>query len=227
MNGQQMRELTQKLTYEFNDVTLLVRALSHRSMGNNNNERFEFLGDSIVNFVIAAQLFKQFPGAQEGQMSRLRASLVKRDTLADLARILDLSDYLLLGPGEMKTGGARRDSILADAMEAIVGAIYLDSDINTCSRCILTWYDSLLLNLSLENSHKDSKTELQEILQAKHKSLPKYELIEVKGEEHNQRFRVKCSCDLVKEVVEGQGSSRRKAEQDSAQKMLGVLSRDE
>ncbi len=216
-------ELARKLGYEFSDTGLFELALTHRSCGKKNNERLEFLGDSILNFVIADDLFVRFPQAREGQLSRLRARLVKGETLAEIARELQLGDYLRLGSGELKSGGYRRDSILADAVEAIIGAIYLDSDLDTSRGFILNWYAERLGQLDLNETQKDSKTQLQEFLQSRRAALPQYELTSVEGEAHAQTFHIRCEVELLNNATEGHGSSRRQAEQEAARQALIAL----
>lgn len=215
--------LQRALGYEFSDGDLLKLALTHRSAGNRNNERLEFLGDSIVNHVIAEYLFQNFPDAREGDMSRMRAALVKGDTLAEVARELDLGDYLTLGSGERKSGGHRRSSILADALEAVAGAILLDSDVDACRQCVLTWFGARLDHAKLAGKGKDPKTRLQELLQGQGRPLPEYELLNVSGDDHNQQFLVACRLATPSLVAEGTGSSRRKAEQDAARTALDRL----
>src|SRR5579862_3129653 len=167
-------ELSQVLDYEFKQPKLLKIALTHRSKGGDNNERLEFLGDAIVNFVIAEALYQQFPKATEGELSRWRATLVNRDTLAELAKEFSLGQYLFLGPGELRSGGTERQSILSCAMEAIIGAVYLDGGFDVTYQCIIDWYKPLLKSLSTAASHKDPKTLLQEYLQGQRFSLPIY-----------------------------------------------------
>jgi ribonuclease III len=215
--------LMKRIDYQFSDKNHLLLALSHRSMGDNNNERLEFLGDSLLNFVIAAALFDKFPEVREGRLSRLRATLVQRDALAELARKIALGDFLILGPGEMKTGGSQRGSILADAFEALIGSIYLDAGMEACKARIMFFYEDLLSELTLDASYKDPKTSLQEFLQSKRLPLPKYELLCTDGEEHSQVFVVRCSCQLSPDGKEGRGSSRRKAEQVAAEALLEVV----
>lgn len=215
--------LSRDLQYRFNNIGLLTQALTHRSMGEGNNERLEFLGDSILNFVIAERLFQQFPGESEGVLSRLRASLVKGETLAELARDLDLGEYLSLGQGEMKSGGFRRASILADAFEAIVGAVYLDGDFEAAKCLLLHLFAERLKKISPHVTIKDPKTRLQEYLQGRKKVLPVYELVSLEGEAHEQQFVVSCQIDGGEKQAQGQGSSRRKAEQAAAQKILEIL----
>jgi len=216
-------KLSRALQYQFKDADLLVQALTHRSVGGVNNERLEFLGDSILNFVIAERLFQKFPRESEGVLSRLRASLVKGETLAELARDLNLGEYLSLGQGEMKSGGFRRASILADAFEAIVGAVYLDSGFEAAKCLLLHLFDERLKVISPNVTIKDPKTRLQEYLQGRKKVLPVYELVSLVGEAHEQQFVVACQIDDGDKQAQGQGSSRRKAEQAAAQKILEML----
>lgn len=216
-------KLLRKLQYQFRDVALLEQALTHRSVGGQNNERLEFLGDSILSFVIAERLFQQFPVESEGVLSRLRASLVKGETLAELARDLDLGDYLSLGQGEMKSGGFRRASILADAFEAIIGAVYLDSDLDEVRSLLLRLFASRLNKISPKANIKDPKTRLQEYLQGRKMDLPIYELVSLEGEAHEQQFVVSCQINSGDSQAEGEGSSRRKAEQAAAEKVLELL----
>ena len=215
--------LQRALGYEFSDPHLLSLALTHRSASGRNNERLEFLGDSIVNHIIAEALYHQFPGSREGDMSRMRAALVKGDTLAEVARELQLGEYLQLGPGERKSGGHRRGSILADAFEAVVGAILLDSNVEQCRQCVLAWFAPRLQQLTCGAADKDAKTRLQEYLQGRNQPLPLYELLGVEGKDHDQKFRVACRLQKPTLVVEGLGSSRRKAEQDAAHAALVQL----
>lgn len=219
-----IERLQRVLGYEFHNLDLLNLALTHSSAGAKNNERLEFLGDSIVNHIIAEALFQLFPAAREGEMTRMRASLVKGDTLAEVAMELELGEYLRLGSGERKSGGHRRTSILADAFEAIVGAILLDSDVDKCRQCVLVWFDSRLQQLSSGAVEKDAKTSLQEYLQGRNNPLPVYDLLSVQGEGHAQQFQVVCRTSNPKLQVEGNGSSRRKAEQNAAAIALERLS---
>ncbi len=216
-------ELSKKLNYTFREPKLLKLALTHRSKGGDHNERLEFLGDAVVNFVIAEILYQQFPKATEGELSRWRATLVNRDALADLAKEFDLGQYLLLGPGEMRSGGSQRLSILSCAMEAIIGAIYLDAGFDTIREHIIKWYTPMLRSLSSAASHKDPKTLLQEYLQSRRLPLPVYTVEMIEGEAHQQLFTVSCQVEGIKEKVSGKGTSRRRAEQEAAQAMLGVL----
>jgi ribonuclease-3 len=215
--------LQRALGYEFSDPNLLALALTHRSAGANNNERLEFLGDSIVNHIIAEALFLRFPQAREGEMSRMRASLVNGDTLAEVAKELQVGDYLQLGSGERKSGGHRRSSILADTFEAIVGAILLDSDVERCRLCVLTWFASRLEHLTVEAADKDPKTRLQEYVQGRNNPLPNYVLLSVEGDDHAQQFHVICRLQEPAVSAKGVGSSRRKAEQEAAAMALQEL----
>ena len=216
-------KLSQRIDYTFRDTSLIELALTHRSCGGKNNERLEFLGDSIVNLVIAEALFLKFPEAKEGKLSRLRARMVKGVTLAELARHYGLGDFLHLGTGEMKSGGHRRESILADTVEAIIGAIYLDSDMDTVKDKILQWYDSRLMELSLDDPLKDPKTRLQEHLQGKQLPLPKYDVLSIEGSAHEQIFKIKCVVKDIEKSIVGLGASRRIAEQEAAAQALKLL----
>lgn len=219
-------ELSQKLAYDFADAKLLKTALTHRSKGGDHNERLEFLGDAVVNFVIAEVLYQQFPTATEGELSRWRASLVNRDTLAELAKEFELGRFLFLGPGELRSGGSERQSILSCAMEAIIGAVFLDGGFEKARAKIIDWYEPLLQSLSSAASHKDPKTLLQEHLQSQRLSLPIYTVEGIEGEAHQQIFTVSCQVDGMSEKTLGKGTSRRRGEQDAAAKMLGILNHE-
>jgi len=216
-------KLSQRIGYVFKDETLIQLALTHRSKGNTNNERIEFLGDSIVNFTIAEALYLKFPKADEGKLSRLRADMVRGTTLAEIARDFELGEFLLLGSGELKSGGYNRESILADVVEAIIGAIYLDSGMDAVQERILSWYKTRLDNLSEDKVVKDAKTRLQEHLQKNQNRLPKYDVVEISGQAHDQKFKVSCRVEKLPEVTVGIGSSRRFAEQSAAEKALKAL----
>jgi len=218
--------LEKALGYTFSDASLLQLALTHRSAGGTNNERLEFLGDSVVNHIIAEELYRRFPRAREGEMSRMRASLVRGDTLAEVARELDLGDYLQLGKGERKSGGHRRSSILADTFEAVIGAILLDSGMDKCRDCVHKWFAVRLEQVADGNAGKDAKTRLQEFLQGRNRPLPDYVLLDVQGDDHNQSFRVACRLTDPEMQTEGSGSSRRKAEQDAAHRALQDIHAD-
>jgi ribonuclease-3 len=211
-----LQRLEQTLGRSWHSPELLELALTHRSCGKRNNERLEFLGDSILNHIIAEALYSRFPDAREGELSRMRASLVCGDTLAHIAREMDLGSYVSLGSGEMKSGGRRRDSILADTLESIVGSMLLDADVETCRQQVLVWFESRLQQVSLHTAAKDAKTRLQEYLQGRGKSLPIYTLVRVEGDDHCQQFTVACELPESELAREGSGSSRRKAEQAAA-----------
>ena len=216
-------KLQRRICYEFSDMALLSLALTHRSASGQHNERLEFLGDSILSFVVADDLYHRFPNVDEGDMSRMRATLVRGNTLAELGREFELGDVLQLGPGELKSGGFRRDSILADAVEAIIGAIYLDSDLETVRGIVLGWYKERLDTIMPGANQKDPKTRLQEFLQGRRKPLPAYNVTKVQGEAHNQQFTVECEVAGLERPVVGKGSSRRKAEQAAAELALEKL----
>lgn len=218
-----VKEIEKKIGYVFQKKELLAHALTHRSYAKINNERLEFLGDSILNFIVAELLFQRFPTAVEGQLSRLRASLVRGETLAAIAQAIDLGPHILLGPGEMRSGGEHRLSILADALEAVIAAIYLDAGLEVCREKIHTWFLEKIKEVSLDNINKDPKTQLQELLQSKQLALPTYELISVSGKEHAQVFIVECRVAILKESVKGLSSSRRRAEQSAAENTLMEL----
>ena len=215
MTDLHLQRLGNRLGYQFARADLLDLALTHRSHGSRNNERLEFLGDSILGFTISAALFEKFPEGREGQMSRLRAQLVSGETLAKVARELALGECLRLGEGELKSGGHRRASILADAVEAIIGAIYLDSGLEAARERVLAWFEPRLQSLSLETA-KDPKTRLQEWLQARQKPLPDYTVVEVAGEEHSQQFVVECRVSGLSEPAKGVAGNRRAAEKAAA-----------
>jgi len=218
--------LSKKLGLSFNNPQIFTMALTHRSVNSKNNERLEFLGDSILGFVVAQKLYDLFPSASEGVLSRLRASLVNQSSLAELARQHQLGDYLLLGSGELKSGGFRRDSILSDALEAIMGALFKDQGINACQTWIELLFAEKLNDLSLDNWQKDPKTQLQELMQSKKQVLPEYTLITMSGLAHEQMFQVKCSIPLLTDTCVGTGISRKKAEQSAAELMLELLNKD-
>ncbi|WP_166209968.1 ribonuclease III [Cognatiluteimonas telluris] len=210
--------------HAFADGSLLAQALTHRSAGSPHNERLEFLGDALLNLIIAEQLYLRWPKADEGAMTRARAELVRESALAEVARTLELGTRLTLGPGEMKTGGHRRDSILADALEAIIAALYLDGGFDACRNIVLAWFEPLLAALPpLHQVGKDAKTRLQEWLQARQLPLPVYTLAEESGDDHDRRFRVACTLGEPEISSEGNGTSRRGAEQAAAEAALAQL----
>ena len=221
-----LEHLSRTIGYGFSDVTILDKALTHRSAGGVNNERMEFLGDSILGFVIADILYATLDKADEGDMSRLRSSLVKGDTLAEIARDIELGKYIQLGPGELRSGGYARSSILADTFEAVIAAVYLDGGIEPAHKVITNLFKKWLANATTKKSLKDPKTRLQEYLQAGHHKLPKYTVLEVTGEQHNQHFVVKCDVEDLGQQAIAHGSSRRKAEQKAAENILRELEQD-
>jgi ribonuclease-3 len=217
------RRLARALGHEFERRELLEQALTHRSAGPGNNERLEFLGDALLGFVIAQALWERFPDADEGRLSRLRASLVNKESLAQLARGLDLGSYLRLGAGELRTGGHTRDSILADAVEAVFAAVYLDRGFPAAKRVILDLYLERLERVVAEGAIKDPKTRLQERLQASKRPLPIYDVLDVIGSQHDQTFFVICSLSDSEQSTKGRGTSRRRAEQHAAEQMLELI----
>jgi len=219
-----MEKLQKNIDYKFKNISLLKKALTHRSVGKQNNERLEFLGDSVLGSIISRELFQRFPSIDEGQLSRLRSHLVRGQTLAKLAKEIQLSEQLILGQGELKSGGFCRESIQADAFEAILGAIFLDSDYLTVNRVILKLYKELLDQANPEESHKDFKTQLQEALQKRGSDLPQYDLIETSGKDHNAVFSVQCSLTNENIQVEKSAKSIKRAEQACAEALLEKLS---
>ena len=210
--------------HAFADPALLAQALTHRSAGSPHNERLEFLGDALLNQFIAEALYVNWPRADEGALTRARAQLVRESALAGIARTLDIGEALVLGPGEMKTGGHRRDSILADAVEALIAAIYLDAGFEACRVAVLPWFASLIAELPPPNKvGKDAKTRLQEWLQARQRPLPQYELLSEAGEEHARTFLVRVRLVEPLLSAEGEGASRRAAEQQAAEAVLGQI----
>lgn len=218
-----IQKLQRRLGYQFQNPALLTQALTHRSAGYVNNERLEFLGDALVNFVIAGALYRARSTDEEGALSRLRASLVREETLAELARELELSDALTLGESELKSGGFRRASILADAFEAVLGAVYLDGGFDAGREVCERLFAALLGNLPDADTLKDAKTRLQEWLQARGRPLPRYEVIEESGPPHRRRFHVRASLADAELNADAHGSSRRAAEQDAARDLLQTL----
>ncbi|KEZ76935.1 ribonuclease III [Salinisphaera hydrothermalis C41B8] len=216
-------EFQQRIGHVFSARSLLAQALTHRSAGPNHNERLEFLGDGVLNFVIAAALFEQNPEASEGDLSRLRAALVRERTLAEIADELHLADLLVLGPGENQAGSRRRASVKADGVEAILGAIYCDAGFDATRDVILALYRRRLAELPTADSLKDAKTRLQEWLQARARSRPEYEVVSISGADHAQHFVARCRLADTGDAVEGEGGGRRKAEQNAAQRMLQRL----
>jgi ribonuclease-3 len=218
--------LATTLSYEFNDANLLQQALTHRSCPGANNERLEFLGDAVLDFVISEVVYRSHPNAPEGDLSKLRASLVKDASLGKLAMDLDLGEHLILGGGERKSGGHRRESILADALEALFGAVYLDAGFDAAAAVITHAFGDRLSNLPSVDDLRDPKTRLQEWLQAQGFGLPEYELVKVSGKAHRQKFDVSCSIRDGEQISTGSGTTRRNAEQESAREMLAGLGED-
>ena len=217
------RWLKDTLDYEFSDETLFQRALTHRSSQGESNERLEFLGDAVLDTVISDVVFRSQPSSSEGDLSRLRSSLVKDTALADLAAELGLGEFLILGSGERKSGGHRRESILADGLEALFGAVYLDSGFEASRSIIELAFGDRLMDLPDPAGLRDPKTRLQEWLQARQMGLPEYQLVNVSGKAHQQTFEVRCVIDAADVSAEGVGTSRRHAEQQSAERALKTL----
>lgn len=217
--------INRQLNYTFNNPKLLEQALTHRSYSGINNERLEFLGDGALNFIIAHQLYLRFSKLSEGDLSRLRAQMVKEVTLSEIALALNLGDALKLGEGELKSAGWRRPSILADALEAIIGAVYLDGGYAAAEALVIKLYADLLDNIDPKVIGKDSKSLLQEILQARKIDTPDYQVIAIEGEAHAQIFRVECVITKLNLKTAGEGVSRRAAEQQAAQTALLEINR--
>lgn len=218
-----LQYLMERLGYTFQDIKLLSEALTHRSLKGANNERLEFLGDAALNFIIAEALYQKHPNANEGELSRLRASLVKGETLAILGQEFKIASYLYLGTGELKSGGAQRESIQADAIEAIIGAVFLDGGFEACRTTVLAWFKDRIDNPELTHGSKDPKTLLQEHLQANKYPLPIYTIQKITGQAHNQTFNIECRVEGILKVTSGTGKSRRKAEQNAAGNFLELL----
>ncbi|HCS25979.1 MAG TPA: ribonuclease III [Spongiibacteraceae bacterium] len=223
MSGYSYPRLFERLSYTFQDIGLLERALRHRSAGKDNNERLEYLGDAVLSLVMAEALAEAFPAAREGELSRMRANLVKGATLAKIAKEFGLGDYILLGQGELKSGGHRRESILADAVEALIGAIHSEAGFETARATVRLWYSARLQALARGDELKDPKTRLQEYLQSQGAALPVYDLVDQEGMPHEQEFVVSCTTELAKEAVTARAASRKKAEQAAADIMLNRL----
>ena len=210
--------------HAFSHGPLLAQALTHRSAGTPNNERFEFLGDALVNLFVGEALFLQWPKADEGALTRARAELVRESSLASIARAMELGARLTLGPGEMKSGGHRRDSILADALEALVAAIYLDAGFEACRAAVLPWFADALAALPPPHKvGKDAKTRLQEWVQARQNPLPVYTLLGESGDDHARIFRIECVVAQPMVRTEGEGGSRRAAEQKAAEAAMAQI----
>lgn len=221
--NQRLVELQHKLGYKFQHPQLLLQGLTHCSATDQHNERLEFLGDAILSFIITELLYERFPKANEGDLSRMRSTLVRGQTLALLAHEFGLGDYLRLGPGEVKSGGQSRQSILADTLEALIGAVYLDGGITAVRQLILQQYQQRLENIVPSEQQKDAKTRLQELVQGQHQPLPHYQLVQIEGAAHQQHFIIHCQVALLAAPTVGQGSSRRRAEQMAAELALQAL----
>lgn len=222
-NELSLNKLQQLIGYHFSDISLLSRALTHRSAHKSHNERLEYLGDSILSFVIAEALFNLFPNVDEGDLSQMRSTLVCGEMLAVIGQEFGIGECLILGQGELKSGGHRRESIISDAVEAIIGATYLDSNIEVTKQLILNWYQDRLKNIQPGVKQKDPKTRLQEYLQGIHQARPIYLIIEVIGNDHEQEFVIQCKLDNDNNRYLGRGVSRRKAEQAAAQAAIDNL----
>jgi len=220
-----LESFTLRIGYRFNDPEIFRRALTHRSFSATHNERLEFLGDSVVNCVVALELYQRFPRLAEGELSRLRASLVNQQSLAAIAHRLELGEQLRLGEGELRSGGARRPSILADALEAVVGAAFLDGGFTSARAVVLTIFGSSLDTIDPATSGKDPKTLLQEYLQARKIALPQYTVVATRGEAHEQQFQVECLVAELGVRSQGEGTSRRSAEQEAARQAYELATR--
>ena len=223
----QIARLQRILGYRFHDEALLLQALTHRSSGTPNNERLEFLGDAILGLEISVYLYDRHPYADEGQLSRMRAQLVKRDTLASIAKELEFGDHLSLGTGELRSGGQTRDSILADSVEALIAAVYLDGKLDEARALIHRLFGERMATVDPATQRKDPKTRLQEYLQGQGRDLPQYTVTEITGVAHDQTFLVSCTLNNPQRVAEGRGGSRRKAEQAAANVMLTQIESEE
>jgi len=221
-----LEQLQAQLGYVFTDVTRLKLALTHRSAAGLHNERLEFLGDAVLELVVTHRLYQQFPGVDEGRLSRFRAQLVRKESLANKARALSVGRHLILGPGERQSGGWERDSILADSLEAILGAIYLEAGLQAVTGLIEAWFKDQFDGLDARRVVKDPKTALQEFLQAEGMSLPTYALLQTTGLGHQQRFTVTCTCPLLAIPVVAEGDSIKQAEQKAAETCLAQLHRE-
>jgi ribonuclease-3 len=208
------------LGHEFRKPELLIEALTHKSHSRPHNERFEFLGDALLNHAVAESLFRIRPSAREGELTRLRAEVVRESTLAEVARELALGDHLRLGPGELKSGGFRRASILADAVEALLAAVYLDAGWEACQALVERLLSRRIAEAAIAGAEKDAKTRLQEFLQGKGLALPAYVLVEARGDDHDKTFHVRCEVEALALSAEGAGASRRAAETAAAEALL-------
>ena len=217
--------LMESIKYTYNNTNLLRTSLVHKSHGKTNNERLEYLGDSILNFIISKKLYDLFPKADEGTLSRIKANLVKKETLAEIALSLEINRYMILGKGEKKKSGEMNPSLLSNTLEAIISSIFLDCkcDIDICFNVVLAWYKPILKTLSIKNIKKDSKSMLQEYLQSIGLPVPKYNLVRTFGADHSQEFTIECKLELLNNPVKGKGCSIRVAEQEAAKKILSLI----
>lgn len=223
MADKQFDNLQKMLCYRFKDSSLLKRALSHRSVGEEHNERLEFLGDAVLDMVITTELYRRFAADDEGTLTRLRARLVKKEALATIAKELNIGEHLFLGPGEVKSGARDRDSTLSDALEAVIGAIYLDGGLLSVEKAVLSWYVNRLLMISENHRLKDPKTRLQEFLQAKGLPTPEYTVVNVTGKSGKQKFHVECHAKGYEQFTKSDAFSRQKAEQAAALELLKLI----
>lgn len=221
-----LEKLEKIINYKFNNKFLLTKALTHRSCEKGyDNEKLEFLGDAILNFFMAEFLYNKYPKLDEGKLTRLRSSLIRKETLVDIAKSLHLSDFLFLGPGELKSGGRNRSSLLEDTVEALIAAIYIDSDLKSCKQVVFGWFDKKLENLKWDNNIlKDAKSLLQEYLQSRRLSVPKYKVIKIEDKDKKQVFTVEAEISDLQYKMEAQGYSIKKAEQQAARGLLDILS---
>jgi ribonuclease III len=218
-----LEPLQRRLQHSFSKPALLKQALTHRSFSADHNERLEFLGDSVLNLAVSGMLYQALGGLQEGELSRVRANLVKQDTLHKIAQDLHLGSLIRLGEGELRSGGSKRPSILADALEALIGAVYLDANFDTASALVHRLFDNVAINPEMPAAAKDAKTELQEWLQGRKMKLPAYQVMSITGAAHRQTFEVQCLIPEMQREARGFGNSRRAAEQEAAAAMLKLL----
>jgi ribonuclease-3 len=223
MDKERQASLSRIIHYTFHDPSLMIMALTHRSFSSQHNERLEFLGDSVLSFLIANELYKRFPRIDEGDLSRLRAQLVKESSLSHIALSIGLGDFIRLGEGELKSAGWRRPSILADTFESIIGAIYLDGGIESAQQFVLRFFDMQLNEIDPKLIQKDAKTLLQELLQSKKSDLPIYTVVSIEGEAHSQTFTIECLIKKSNIKTQGVGNSRRIAEQEAASKAYQLM----
>ena len=223
MDKERQASLSRIIHYTFQDASLMMMALTHRSFNAQHNERLEFLGDSILSFLIAQELYQRFPKIDEGDLSRLRAQLVKESSLSSIATSMGLGDFIQLGEGELKSAGWRRPSILADTLEAIIGAIYLDADIEPAHQFVLRFFEKQLNEIDPKLIQKDAKTLLQELLQSQKSDLPIYTVVSIEGEAHSQSFTIECIIKKSNIKTQGIGQSRRIAEQEAASKAYQLM----